>query len=337
MLIVRAPMRLSLAGGGTDVPEYYEKYGGMVVSTAIDKYVYVVISPNGHDSLQISSSDYSLFFRHAGDGDVAEEGELRYARAFLREFRVRSGYSVFTASELPPGTGLGSSSSLAVALTKGLAAAVQGQLPSKSEVAETAARVEIVHLRMPIGKQDHYAAAFGGLNAIRFTGGQITVEPLRISAETRSWINRSILIFFTDQSHHSADILAEQLRNIEQDLETVKALDEIKEHAELVRSALLNNRPEALGEILHQTWVAKKRLAQGISNPAIDSAYDAALAAGATGGKIAGAGGGGFLLLVCPPDTQRDVVQALERRGLHRADFHADSAGARILVNNASG
>jgi D-glycero-alpha-D-manno-heptose-7-phosphate kinase len=336
VLIARAPMRLSFAGGGTDLPAFCEEHGGMVVSMAIDKYVYVFISANGHDSLQISSSDFSTFFRHSGDGDVAEEGKLRYARAFVREFNIRSGYSVFMASEMPPGTGLGSSSALAVALTKALTA-LRGQVPEKASIAELAATVEMDRLQMPIGRQDHYAAAFGGLNAIHFERDSVRVEPLEVSVRTREWLDASVLIFFTEQSHDSREILEEQdKRSREHNPETIGALEAIWGHAHEAREALLEDRPEDLGPILHRTWLEKKKIAPGITNLGIDNAYQAGLAAGATGGKIAGAGGGGFLMLVCPGGTQLPVTSALETLGLTRADFHIDYAGARVLVNNGA-
>jgi len=336
MLVARAPMRISFAGGGTDLPAYYEKYGGMVVSTAIDKYVYVIVSPNGRDSLQISSSDYSTFIRHSGDEEVAEGGKLRYARAFVREFGIRSGYSIFMASEMPPGTGLGSSSSLAVAMTKALAALNDDILP-KAEVARLAAEVELGRLNMPIGLQDQYAAAFGGLNAIRFSADGVEVEPLAISDKTRAWLDESIMLFFTHQSRESHEILEEQRdRSQDGDPFTIAALHAIRGHAEEMREALLAGEPDRLGDIMHRSWLEKKKLAKGITNGEIDAAYQEALEAGASGGKIAGAGGGGFLMLVCPPDRHAGVCRALEERGLVRADFHLDSSGARILVNNAA-
>ena len=321
MLIARAPMRISFAGGGTDLPEYYEKHGGMVVSMAIDKYVYVFISPNSNGSLHISSSDHSTFFRHSGETELAADGRLRYARAFMREFGIRSGYSVFIASEMPPGTGLGSSSSLAVALTKALTA-LDDRVPDRDHVAERAADVEMHRLNMPIGKQDHYASAYGGLNAIYFGGDGIRVERLAVSERTRRWLQGSLLAFFTEQSRDSDSILAEQRdRSARHDPEVIDALHTIKGHAEEARRALLEDEPELLGDILHRTWAQKKHLAHGVSNPLIDQAYSAALECGALGGKIAGAGGGGFLMLVCPADKQPAVTRALEGLGLHRADF----------------
>jgi D-glycero-alpha-D-manno-heptose-7-phosphate kinase len=327
-------MRISFAGGGTDVPGYYERHGGMVVSAAIDKYVYVFVSPNHRASLQISSSDYSTFIQHEG-GEVEESGRLRYARAFMREFGISSGLSVFIASEMPPGTGLGSSSSLAVALTKALSV-LRHEIPAKPTVAESAARTELGRLGMPIGKQDHYASAFGGINVIRFSAGGVDVEPLPVSDQTRRWLVDSLLLFFTDQSHSSQEILAEQTRRSRDDPATVRALHAIKGHAEEVRRALLDEDVESLGDILHRTWTEKKQLAGGISNDRIDTAYEEALAAGATGGKIAGAGGGGFLLLVCPPEHRAAVTATLARRGMVRSDFQFDDVGARVLVNNAA-
>ena len=327
-------MRISLAGGGTDFPAYYRRFGGLVVSAAIDKYVYVIISPNGSGSLQISSSDYSTFFRHSGDGELSPDGKLRYARAFLREFDIRAWHSLFMASEIPPGSGLGSSSALAVALTKGFQA-MNNQVLPKPAVAEMAARIEIETLGMPIGKQDHYASAFGGLNTIHFDPDGARVEPIEMTAATRHWLATSILLFYTGESHESQVILEEQnTRTSNRDPTTVEALHAIKGHAEEVRDALRSDEPDRIGEIMHRSWAAKKLLASRITNEQIDDAYDAALGAGALGGKISGAGGGGFLMLVCAQPRQADVTRALEGRGLVRTDFHLDTAGARVLVNN---
>ena len=336
MLIVRAPMRISFAGGGTDIAAYYMQYPGYVVSASIDKYVYVFITRTGHRSLQLSSSDYSTFVRHSGDDEVAEAGKLSYARAFMRNFGIRAGYSVFMASEMPPGTGLGSSSSLSVALVKALYA-LRDEMPSKLEIAEKAATVEIDSLKMPIGRQDHYSSAHGGINAISFSAAGIEVEPLQISESTRERLSGSLLMFFTEQSRESRDILSEQTRRSrDQDPETVRALHHIHEHALEAREALLEGQPDRIGDIMHRSWAEKKRLAPGISSKSIDEAYEAALDAGALGGKIAGAGGGGFLLLYCPLPRQGEVTRQLEARGLTRSDFHLDSGGARVLMNNAS-
>jgi len=326
-------MRVSLAGGGTDLPAYYRRHGGMVVSATIDKYVYVTLTPNGLSSLQISSADYSTFVRCEADDSGLDAAELRYARTLLRVFGVRAGLAVFTASEVPPGNGLGSSSALTVALTRALSALQDGHIDG-SVIAELAAQTEIEQLGMPIGKQDHYAASLGGLNAFHFSQSGVEVEPLVIEEHTRRRLSEWLLLYWTGQSHNSARILAEQSWRSGADTATVASLHRIKGHAEEVRRALLDGRIEALGEILHRTWMDKKRLARGISTLAIDAAYEAARAAGATGGKITGAGGGGFLMIVCPPERCTEVDQALGLHGLRRLDFHLESEGTRVLVDD---
>ncbi len=336
MLIARAPVRISLAGGGTDLAAYYERYGGMVISAAIAKYFYAVVEVTGRPGLQISSSDYHAFFRNPPGRPMEWEGDLSLPRAIVHHFGITDGIEMFLASEVPPGTGLGSSSSVAVTIIKALATLLR--LPaSKQMIAETACHIEIEKLGKPIGKQDQYAAAFGGLNAITFTRDQTIVEPLALSDFTRRTLEQSLLLFFTGASHNSATILREQTHSTQQQGgAVVDALHEIKRLAERTRAALESDHPERLGEFLHENWERKKRLASGISNRAIDEAYNTARAHGALGGKITGAGGGGFLMVYCPPARQEAVTCALEERGLLRMDFHVDSAGARVLVNSGA-
>ena len=334
MLIARAPVRISLAGGGTDLAAYYERHGGLVISAAIAKYFYAFVEVTRQPGLQISSSDYHTFVRHPAGQPFAWDGDLSLPRAVLNQLGVTDGVDLFLASQVPPGTGLGSSSTVTVTIVKALSTLL-GVTRSKAEVAEAACRIEIEKLGMPIGKQDQYAAAFGGLNAITFTHGATTVEPLRITDETRRTLERSILLFFTGAAHNSATILASQQRASQrEDGAVVEALHGIKRLAEEARTALERGQPDRLGELLHENWERKKRLASGISNAAIDDAYALARANGALGGKITGAGGGGFLLLYCPPATQEAVTTALEATGLTRMDFHFDEGGARVLMNS---
>ncbi len=336
MLIARAPFRISFAGGGTDLPAYYRQYGGMVVSAAIDKYFYVFIAPNGNGSLQVSSANYRILLHHAVEMPIPMDGELRHARAILNEFAVSSGYSIFLASEVPPGTGLGSSSAAAVALVKALGT-LRGEMREKGDLAELASRMEIEVLGMPIGKQDQYASAFGGINAIYFSDDGVRVEPLALTPEVRQHLQSSIMLFLTGLSHDSAKVLAQQRTSTERgNAEVVASLHQLRAFAEDARKALETGDPDRLGTVLHQSWEHKKRLAAGISTPQIDAAYHAARDAGALGGKIAGAGGGGFLLLYCQPERQPAVTDALERLGLVKLDFHFDHSGARVLVNNAT-
>lgn len=335
MLIARAPLRISLAGGGTDLAAYYERYGGMVISAAIAKYFYAVVEVTGRPGLQISSSDYHAFFRNPPGRPIEWDGDLSLPRAIVHHFGITDGIEMFLASEAPPGTGLGSSSSVAVTIIKALATLLH--LPvSKQMIAEMACHIEIEKLGKPIGKQDQYAAAFGGLNVITFTRDQTIVEPLALSDYTRRTLEQSLLLFFTGASHNSATILREQTHSTRQQGAVVDALHDIKRLAEKTRDALENDHPERLGDFLHENWERKKRLASGISNRAIDEAYETARAHGAVGGKITGAGGGGFLMLYCPPARHEAVTCALEERGLIRMDFHVDSAGARVLMNSGA-
>src|SRR5512135_2934084 len=183
MLITRAPVRISFAGGGTDLPAYYQKHGGAVVSTTIDKYFYVFLNVSGDDKMQITSSDYRTFYRHDTDTPLLFDGDLSLPRAILNHFGLARGISIFLASEVPPGTGLGSSSTVAVAISKALSSLCEQEL-SKAELAELAAHIEIVRLGMPIGKQDQYAASFGGINCFSFTNDGVTVTPLPMTRET---------------------------------------------------------------------------------------------------------------------------------------------------------
>jgi D-glycero-alpha-D-manno-heptose-7-phosphate kinase len=335
MLIARAPTRISYAGGGTDMEPYSAEHGGMVVSAAIDKYFYVFIAPNGGSALQISSADYRVFLRYGLNGDpVGVGGELKHADAALQYLDVRHGYSVFMASQVPAGTGLGSSSAVAVALVKGLSTLKHMSL-SKAELAEAACEIELVRLRMPIGRQDQYASAFGGVNAIYFSRAGVRVERLEARGETFERLQQHTMLFYTGLIHDSSLILRDQrARMTDAQRSNLEQLHFIKRAAEMVRSAIIEGDVATVGEIMNEAWVAKKKLSDGITNETIDAAYAAARQAGALGGKIAGAGGGGFMLLICPPDRQGVVEAALHQKGLVRADFNFDFGGARVLMNN---
>jgi len=335
MLIARAPVRISFAGGGTDLPAYYEKYGGMVVSAAIDKYFYVFVNVSDYDGLQITSSDYHTFFRHTPDTPLLWDGDLALPRAVVHHFGIQCGLSMFLASEVPPGTGLGSSSTVAVALVKAIST-LCGQSLSKQEIAELACFIEIEKLGMPIGKQDQYAAAYGGVNAIYFRREGITVQPVRTTPEIIRALEQNILLFFTGTARNSAQILSQQRdSSARHDPRVIESLHVIKAIAEETLYCFERGELRRYGELLHVSWERKKELAQGITNPQIDECYDLALQNGALGGKITGAGGGGFLMLYCEEPYQQQVTKALESRGLRRMDFRLDSGGVRVLVNTA--
>jgi D-glycero-alpha-D-manno-heptose-7-phosphate kinase len=335
MLLARAPVRISFAGGGTDLPDYYNHFGGMVVSAAIDKYFYVFVNDGYGDGVHISSSDYRAFYRWSPDEEPAWDGDLRLPRAILHEFGIGHGLSIFLASEIPPGTGLGSSSTVAVALVKALST-FQGHRLTPQEVAETAACVEIERLGSPIGKQDQYAAAVGGVNAVYFGAGGVRVDPLRLSAETRAALQSRLLLFFTGASR-SANVILQKQRSATRDSEdsVLAALHALRALAHETRAALEMGQIDCLGEILHEGWMVKRGLAEGISNPHIDEIYERARACGAAGGKVTGAGGGGFLLLYARDEYQPAVCQEMASLGLYRMDFNFDEGGAKVLMNSA--
>ena len=334
MLIARAPVRISFAGGGTDFEGYYARYGGMVVSAAIDKYFYVFLTVNRGQNIQIMSADYRTFHQQEASQEMLWDGDLALPRAVLSHFNVRQGLSMFLASQVPPGTGLGSSSTVTVAIIKAVSSLL-GLGLSKQKIAELACFVEIDKLGMPIGKQDQFAAAFGGANTFTFTADGVVAEPLSLKSETRERLERELLLFYTGASREGGKVLAEQNSAIRASHAPVlNSLHAIKAMATEAKRCLEAGDLPALGELLHASWEQKKRLASGISNPRIDEYYDTARACGAVGGKITGAGGGGFLMLYCGRHGPR-VTEALERLGVKRMDFSVDFDGAKILVNNA--
>jgi D-glycero-alpha-D-manno-heptose-7-phosphate kinase len=336
MLIARAPVRISFAGGGTDLEAYYAEHGGMVVSATIDKYFYVFLTPDQGGSLQVSSSDYQAFYRHDNGHLLLWDGDLRLPKAILHEFGIDGGLSIFLASEIPPGTGLGSSSTVSVALVKALSTYV-GRSMSRHEIAEMACRIEIDKLGEPIGRQDQYAAAFGGINAIYFEDTGTGVERLEISMAARRALEESLVLFFTGSSRQASQILHQQRGALcRREPAVLESLHFMREAASECRRRLLAADIDGLGALLDRCWSEKKRLAHDISNPRIDHWYGVAHRHGALGGKVTGAGGGGFLLLVCPPGRQAVLTEALEREGLYRMDFHLEDAGAKVLTNTSS-
>jgi D-glycero-alpha-D-manno-heptose-7-phosphate kinase len=333
MLIARAPVRVSFFGGGTDLPAYYNFFGGAVLSTTIDKYVYVIMNVCEQNSLQITSSDYRTFYRHPPSEPLLWDGDLSLPRAVLQHFGVSSGLSMFLASEVPPGTGLGSSSSVTVALVKAISTACGLRLSPK-EMAEMACKIEIEKLGKPIGLQDQYAAAFGGFNWIAFSSSGIDVQPLNIAPEGMARLESNLLLMFTGAAHDSAVILAKQRKSSqEQDPRVIEALNGAKELAFKARDYLQNGELDKFGAMLDEAWRRKKHFASGVSNERIDRCYQLARQNGALGGKIAGAGGGGFLMLYCEDGATSRVETALLQEGLRRMDYRFESDGARVLFN----
>jgi len=333
MLIARAPVRVSFFGGGTDLPAYYNCFGGAVLNTTIDKYVYVILNVSERNVLQITSSDYRTFYRHPPSEPLLWDGDLSLPRAVLQHFGVETGLSIFLASEVPPGTGLGSSSAVTVALIKAISTTCNLKMSPK-EIAEMACKIEIDKLGKPIGMQDQYAAAYGGLNWVTFTADQITVEPVSVPQETLARLESNLLLMFTGQAHDSAVILAKQRKSSqEQNPRVIEAHHGVKALAFKARELLQKGELDRFGAMLDEAWQYKKSFAPGVSNERIDRSYQLARKNGALGGKIAGAGGGGFLMLYCEDGATSRVETALLEEGLRRMDYRFESDGPRVLFN----
>ncbi len=335
MLIARSPMRISFGGGGTDLESYYAKYGGIVISTTINKYFYTVITTDESDDLQVISADYRSLFRHSPYKDLFWNGDLALPKAVLHHFGIRRGVNLFVASEVPPGTGLGSSSAAAVTMVRAISTLVD-QPMTKQQTAELASHIEINKMGMPIGRQDQYAAAFGGLNKITFTREGVTVEPLKVASDVQQALDRRLMLFFTGSSRESTSILKHQRKSTEdRDDSVLQALHNIKQVAVDVQACLERGDLDEFAHLLHYSWQEKRRLAPGLSTTFIDECYELALQHGASAGKITGAGGGGFMLIYCHEDAQEQVTQVLEERGLKRMNFHFDQHGATVVLNVA--
>ncbi len=336
MLIVRSPVRISFAGGGTDLPAYYEKFGGAVLSSAINKHFYTVLQKRADNKVQVISSDLRVCetWRDIARMDF-KDSELEIPLCVLKELDCDVAINLFLASEIPPGTGLGSSASVCVNVLKTLTTYLHVPM-SNYQLAERAFNIARNVLNNPVGKQDEYASAFGGLNFIEFhPDGSVDVEPLKLEPELLREFADSLMLFFTGAAHHSWTILKQQEQTtLKKAATALDSLHQIRKLADLMRTALLNGDLHQLGQLLHQGWEAKKRVSDKISTSRIDEMYLAARQCGALGGKITGAGGGGFLLLLCEKQFQPAVRQALAALGAREMDFDFDSHGAQVIAND---
>ena len=335
MLIVRTPVRVSFAGGGTDLPSYYKKYGGMVLSTSIDKYFYTVLTERDDGQTQVISSDLKTVESCERIEKMEFQGsDLEIPFAVLKHLKCDAGVNLFLASEVPPGTGLGSSAAVCVNLLKTLSVFLEREL-SEQDLAETAFHIAKDILRKPVGKQDEYAVAIGGLNVVHFQASGVTVEPLALSADSIIDLEQNLMLFFTGSARDSSEILAEQDRSVRSSQEDVLgALTALKELVFPMREALNTSDLGSFGRLLHESWKIKKKVSSRISNLRINQIYDAALAGGALGGKVTGAGGGGFLLLYCEKQKQDAVRTAMREFGLKEMKFRFDLAGTKVVYNN---
>ncbi len=304
MIIVRAPLRISFVGGGTDLPDFYHKYPGRVISTAIDKYVYVVV--NHTPLIDKVSARYSIA------ETVNHPSELQHTRikATLLDLGIHKNIEIASFATLPSSTGLGSSSSFSVALAKALHAFLGKKLDAY-EAAKYATRLEIDLLREPIGPQDQFASSFGGFNVIQFNADDsVDVKPVLLDYKKTSALEDSMSLFFTGITRPASSVLTEQKANIDKKFETLK---EMADSVPQFEARLTAGDFAGLGEMLHNGWMKKKSLASNVSNPVIDRLYESGMAAGAWGGKVLGAGGGGCVMFLSPADKKLAIKQAVEK------------------------
>ena len=323
MIISRTPLRISFAGGGSDLPAFYRQTPGVVVSTSINKYIYITVNKKFDRQIRASYSITEMV-------DSVDELKHELIREALRLVGLDGGIEITSISDIPSmGTGLGSSSTYTVGLLNALYA-YRGQHVGAERLAREACQIEIDLCGKPIGKQDQYIAAYGGFQNIRFNSDEsVFVNPVIFAPETKLGLQNNLLLFYTGITRSADKILEEQTSNTYNSLEKRDVLQRIVAIAQDMRSALVANDLSSFGELLHQGWMAKKQMASGISTPDIDEWYQQALAHGAIGGKITGAGGGGFLMLYAPKSQHTEIKQALY--ALQPIDFHFEPQGSRII------
>jgi D-glycero-alpha-D-manno-heptose-7-phosphate kinase len=333
----RAPLRLSFCGGGTDVSPYPEEHGGVVLSATINQYAYASLRPRRDSRLNLASLDYDMSAKYDHPRRLRFDGRLDLLKAAVRAIKIRRGLDLWVHSDAPPGSGLGSSSTMMVALIGVLGEWLRRPLTGY-QTAELAFRVERVDLGLAGGRQDQYAAVFGGFNFIEFHRDQTVVNPLRVRPDVWRELEYRLLLCYMGQTRQSARIIERQTAAfVEGRPQTVRALHRLKAQTLEMKNALLLGDLDAMGELLHQAWQQKKRLEEGISNRHVDRLYDLARREGAIGGKMPGAGGGGYFLLLTRFDRKHRVAAALERHGAQAVPFQFEPRGLTTWSAGARG
>lgn len=330
MIITRTPFRLTLGGGGTDLPSFYCQYGGFILAVTVDKYMFInVNTPVVDDKIRVRYTKSEMV-------NHVDEVEHTLAREAMKRFGLTKGVEIVSVADIPAGTGLGSSSCYLVGLLNALHALMQKPMPAQS-LAEEACEIELEILKKPIGKQDQYMAAFGGLTSLNIDrNGAVGVERLPLSTELVEELEDSLLLFYTRETRDATAILSRQDESTKKKTGNVaEYLQEIKEIGIEIRDQIVKGNLRRFGELMDVHWQTKKRLAEGISNPQIDSWYELARRNGAIGGKISGAGGGGFLMLYCDGDKRR-LREAMRGAGLRELNFRFEFEGSKVVFDIVS-
>jgi D-glycero-alpha-D-manno-heptose-7-phosphate kinase len=328
VILARSPFRISLGGGGTDLPSYYSKYGGFILSAAINKYIYIYVNrPAADDYIRVK---YSLYEQV----DTPDEVQHDLVRPALNLLGFRDSIEIVSAADIPAGTGLGSSGTYLVTLLTALYEQKRERVPVPV-IAEQACHIEMDLAGHPVGKHDHYLAAFGGITILDIAkDGQVNVTPLNISLNTVEEFRSNVLIFYTGLLRSSGDILEAQKQDTKKNnADVIESLHRTKELGYRVKESLEKGDLEQFGLLLHEHWENKKRRSGKISNPNIDKWYELARENGAVGGKIMGAGGGGFFMFYCPNNKKKRLRTAMAGAGLRELPYDFDFEGTKVLVN----
>lgn len=326
----KSPLRISFAGGGTDVSPYMDERGGMVLSATIDKYAYGSLRVSGEREITVQSFDYDTIAKYVADEPLAYDGKLDLVKAVINRLNYhgpRQGLEFYLHNDAPPGSGLGGSSAMVVALV-GLFRHWRHLPLAPYEVADLAHQIERIDLGLSGGKQDQFATVFGGFNFIEFHRDATIVNPLRVDPDVLNELDYNLLLCYTGHSRGSDPIIDTQIKNyVEGKTDAVAAMDELKELTVRLKNALLRGRLDDFGGLLHEAWLSKRRMSSLISTPQLDEIYESARRAGALGGKITGAGGGGYMFFYCPFGTRHHVAAAIEKHGAQVVDFSFEFRG----------
>lgn len=325
----KAPLRISFAGGGTDLPNFFEKYGGVVISATIDKYCHASIAKRA-DSKIIINSDLEEEIIINSKKDLTYDGKLDLVKAIIKMMNPEFGFELYIHNDIPPGRGLGSSASLSVLIIS-LISYLEGIKHDDHRIAELAYKVEREELKIKGGWQDQYAAITGGFNFMEFNGDKILIYPLRIKEEIINELNNRFILCYVGRPHSSGEIH----KNIEQSFtinqETIVTnLSELKKIAVEIKECLLTNDLDRIGQLLHESWENKRKIDKSVSNETIDKIYEMGIKNGAVGGKLLGAGGGGYILFFCMPQKRNSLTRALQKNGYEMLNFNFDFKGTQL-------
>lgn len=331
----RAPLRVSFGGGGTDVSPFCEERGGAIIGSTINKYAYCSIIPKEDDEIVVHSLDFDMTVKYNTRENYVYDGKMDLVKAALKCMDIRQGCEVYLQCDAPPGSGLGTSSTVMVALLSAMSK-WKGVTLDAYELADLAYQVERIDLGIDGGYQDQYAATFGGFNFIEFHGrNDVVVNPLRIKKDVIHELQYNLLLCYTGNIHVSANIIKDQVGNYtNQNEDAVAAMSEVKALAYAMKDELLRGNLHSFGKLLDYGWQSKKRMSKKITNPQIDTLYDEAVKAGALGGKLLGAGGGGYLLMYCPYNIKHKVAARMEAAGGQLADWNFELRGAQAWTSN---